>query len=128
MFCDEPTSGLDSFMAINVISLLKEMASQGRTIICSIHQPSSQLFEMLDYILLLANGRVAFIGDKGDNGVRMLYYKIQLISKTFSQKKLSISFQAFIWIVQRIIIQQIFISKNYRLFLNSRNIVLKKLM
>jgi len=76
MFCDEPTSGLDSFMAINVISLLKEMASQGRTIICSIHQPSSQLFQMLDHILLLANGRVAFIGERGENQIQIIASKL----------------------------------------------------
>ena len=38
MFCDEPTSGLDSYMAQNVIEVLKEMANQGRTIVATIHQ------------------------------------------------------------------------------------------
>ncbi len=66
MFCDEPTTGLDSFMAINMISLLKQMASQGRTIICSIHQPSSESFEMFDQIMLMANGRVAYFGERGE--------------------------------------------------------------
>ena len=65
MFCDEPTTGLDSFMAQNVVTVLKEMSSQGRTIVCTIHQPSSEVFAMFDQILLMADGRVAFIGESG---------------------------------------------------------------
>ncbi|XP_050540574.1 protein white [Daktulosphaira vitifoliae] len=62
MFCDEPTSGLDSFMAQNVISVLKSMSTKGKTIICTIHQPSSEVYSMFDKILLLANGQTAFLG------------------------------------------------------------------
>ncbi|CAG2176026.1 unnamed protein product, partial [Oppiella nova] len=62
LFCDEPTSGLDSFMAQNLIECLKTMASEGRTIICTIHQPSSQVFALFDNILFMADGRVAFMG------------------------------------------------------------------
>ncbi|KAI8777535.1 protein white-like [Biomphalaria glabrata] len=61
-FCDEPTSGLDSFMAQNIITTLQKMASKGRVILCTIHQPSSELFSMFDQILLLAEGRTAFMG------------------------------------------------------------------
>ncbi|CAG2116672.1 unnamed protein product, partial [Medioppia subpectinata] len=38
------------------------MASEGRTIVCTIHQPSSQVFALFDHILLMADGRVAFMG------------------------------------------------------------------
>ncbi|CAG2162948.1 unnamed protein product, partial [Oppiella nova] len=62
MFCDEPTSGLDSFMAQSIVQELKSMASEGRTVICTIHQPSSQVFELFEHLLLLADGRVAFMG------------------------------------------------------------------
>ncbi|XP_026676530.1 protein white [Diaphorina citri] len=62
MFCDEPTSGLDSFMAQNVVTVLKNMANKKKTIICTIHQPSSEVYAMFDKILLMAEGRVAFIG------------------------------------------------------------------
>uniref|UniRef100_A0A915Q3K2 ABC transporter domain-containing protein n=1 Tax=Setaria digitata TaxID=48799 RepID=A0A915Q3K2_9BILA len=48
LFCDEPTSGLDSFMAVQVVNCLKEMAKKGKTIITTIHQPSSQVFDMFD--------------------------------------------------------------------------------
>ena len=62
MFCDEPTSGLDSYMAQNVVEALRNMAIKGKTIMCTIHQPSSQLFSMFDSILLMAEGKVAFQG------------------------------------------------------------------
>lgn len=62
MFCDEPTSGLDSFMALNVAQVLKSMALSGKTVICTIHQPSSELFALFDKLLLLAEGKVAFLG------------------------------------------------------------------
>lgn len=66
MFCDEPTSGLDSFMAQNVVSVLRDMAAQGRTIVCTIHQPSSEVFAMFDHLLLMADGRVAYLGKNQD--------------------------------------------------------------
>lgn len=64
MFCDEPTSGLDAFMAHNLVSMIRRMARQkGRTIICTIHQPSSDVFSLFDSLLLLADGRVAYMGE-----------------------------------------------------------------
>ncbi|CAH1154007.1 unnamed protein product [Phaedon cochleariae] len=62
MFCDEPTSGLDSFMALNVVQVLKTMAQGGKTVVCTIHQPSSELYAMFDKLLLMSEGRVAFMG------------------------------------------------------------------
>ncbi|ENN81632.1 hypothetical protein YQE_01995, partial [Dendroctonus ponderosae] len=66
MFCDEPTSGLDSFMALNVVQTLKSMAQSGKTVICTIHQPSSELYTMFDKLLLMAEGRIAFLGTPED--------------------------------------------------------------
>ncbi|XP_077978140.1 protein white-like [Glandiceps talaboti] len=62
MFCDEPTSGLDSFMAESVIKSLKDLADRGHTVICTIHQPSSDICAMFDRILIMAAGRCAYLG------------------------------------------------------------------
>ncbi|CAG7830299.1 unnamed protein product [Allacma fusca] len=62
LFCDEPTSGLDSHTAHTIISLLEQLAARGRTIICSIHQPSSKVFSAFNHLILLTDGRVAFTG------------------------------------------------------------------
>ena len=65
LFCDEPTSGLDSYLAESVIKILKKMSQSGRTIICTIHQPSSEVFILFDKISLLTQGKLAFIGSSG---------------------------------------------------------------
>eukprot|EP00918_Siedleckia_nematoides_P082267 GHVU01180318.1.p2 GENE.GHVU01180318.1~~GHVU01180318.1.p2 ORF type:complete len:250 (+),score=38.00 GHVU01180318.1:150-899(+) len=58
LFLDEPTTGLDSAIAAQVLKCLLRMAAQGKTIICTLHQPRSSIFSMFDHILLLNAGEV----------------------------------------------------------------------
>ncbi|KAL6757501.1 ABC-2 type transporter-domain-containing protein [Haematococcus lacustris] len=63
LFLDEPTSGLDSFTAYKVVRILSSVAYKyGRTIICTIHQPSSEVFNIFDDTIILAEGQVLFHG------------------------------------------------------------------
>lgn len=62
LYLDEPTSGLDSTTAQRIVSILWELARGGRTVVTTIHQPSSRLFYMFDKILLLSEGNPIYFG------------------------------------------------------------------
>mmetsp|Transcript_11148 Transcript_11148/g.25315 ORF Transcript_11148/g.25315 Transcript_11148/m.25315 type:complete len:643 (-) Transcript_11148:6-1934(-) len=65
IFVDEPTTGLDSFQAQNVMQTLKELAQAGHTVLCTIHQPRSSIYQMLDKVILMAAGEMAYYGSSG---------------------------------------------------------------
>ncbi|KAK5584609.1 hypothetical protein RB653_006223 [Dictyostelium firmibasis] len=71
LFIDEPTSGLDSHSASELITKLKQLANNStkgqRTIIFSIHQPSAELFEQFDNLILLHQGNPYFSGKREDS-------------------------------------------------------------
>uniref|UniRef100_A0A1A9WZY2 ABC transporter domain-containing protein n=1 Tax=Glossina brevipalpis TaxID=37001 RepID=A0A1A9WZY2_9MUSC len=62
LYLDEPTTGLDSSSCSQCIDLLKKLASQGHTIICTIHQPSAMLFERFDKLYTLVDGYCMYQG------------------------------------------------------------------
>ncbi|GAA6032631.1 hypothetical protein JCM8097_004852 [Rhodosporidiobolus ruineniae] len=67
LFLDEPTSGLDSQAAYEVVRFLQKIAQTGMAILCTIHQPSGELFEMFDNVVLLApGGKVVYTGATAD--------------------------------------------------------------
>ncbi|KDR85534.1 hypothetical protein GALMADRAFT_234460 [Galerina marginata CBS 339.88] len=68
LFLDEPTSGLDAQSAWNLVRFLRKLADQGQAILCTIHQPSSLLFESFDRLLLLQRGgETVYFGDIGQD-------------------------------------------------------------
>ena len=66
LFLDEPTSGLDATSAASVMKTLKALSSLGITIIVIIHQPRVEIFEMIDELILLGNGRLLYQGKEAD--------------------------------------------------------------
>ncbi|KAL2546044.1 ABC transporter G family member 7 [Forsythia ovata] len=66
IFADEPTTGLDAFQAEKVMETLRQLAQDGHTVICSIHQPRSSVYEKFDDIVLLTEGALVFAGPARD--------------------------------------------------------------
>ncbi|KAK6937179.1 ABC transporter-like, ATP-binding domain [Dillenia turbinata] len=63
LFLDEPTSGLDTASAFFIVRALRNIAQDGRTVIASIHQPSSEVFALFDDLCLLSGGQNVYFGD-----------------------------------------------------------------
>ncbi|KAK7033390.1 pleiotropic drug resistance ABC transporter [Favolaschia claudopus] len=75
LFLDEPTSGLDSQSAWAIMLFLKQLAASGQAILCTIHQPSAELFETFDRLLLLKKGgQVVYFGDIGESSMTLIRY------------------------------------------------------
>ncbi|XP_047360900.1 protein scarlet-like isoform X5 [Vespa velutina] len=66
LFCDEPTTGLDSYAAMTIVKTLHNVATRGKIVICSIHQPASGLLDIFHQLLLISASRVAFQGSITD--------------------------------------------------------------
>lgn len=72
LFIDEPTSGLDSFTAYKIVKLLIDFLDKGKTVVCTIHQPSSKMFKLFPSLLLLMDGHTIYHGPAGES---MDYFK-----------------------------------------------------
>ncbi|KAL8964188.1 MAG: hypothetical protein Q9183_004632, partial [Haloplaca sp. 2 TL-2023] len=64
---DEPTSGLDAFTASSIMTVLRGLAEEGRTVVLTVHQARSDLFQHFGKILLLARGGSPVFAGKGSD-------------------------------------------------------------
>lgn len=63
LLLDEPTSGLDAATSISLLHSLHHLSNRGVTIVATIHQPRREIFELFDYLILLApEGRLVYCG------------------------------------------------------------------
>ncbi|GLT52204.1 hypothetical protein SLA2020_255570 [Shorea laevis] len=62
LILDEPTSGLDATAAHRLVSTLGSLAQKGKTIVTSMHQPSSRVYQMFNSVLVLSEGRSLYFG------------------------------------------------------------------
>ncbi|KYQ99842.1 ABC transporter G family protein [Tieghemostelium lacteum] len=75
LFLDEPTSGLDAQSSYNIVKFIRKLADAGMPLVCTIHQPSSVLFEHFDRLLLLAKGgKTVYFGDIGEKSQTLISY------------------------------------------------------
>ncbi|EYU45829.1 hypothetical protein MIMGU_mgv1a019588mg [Erythranthe guttata] len=75
IFMDEPTSGLDARAAAIVMRTVRNTVDTGRTVVCTIHQPSIDIFEAFDELLLLKRGgQVIYAGPLGRHSNKIIEY------------------------------------------------------
>ncbi|CAI0410737.1 unnamed protein product [Linum tenue] len=75
IFMDEPTSGLDARAAAIVMRTVRNTVDTGRTVVCTIHQPSIDIFESFDELLLLKRGgQVIYAGSLGRHSHKLVEY------------------------------------------------------
>ncbi|KAL5975821.1 ABC transporter G member 36 [Asimina triloba] len=75
IFMDEPTSGLDARAAAIVMRTVRNTVDTGRTVVCTIHQPSIDIFEAFDELLLLRRGgEEIYVGPLGHNSCHLIKY------------------------------------------------------
>ncbi|GLJ30759.1 hypothetical protein SUGI_0609870 [Cryptomeria japonica] len=75
IFMDEPTSGLDARAAAIVMRTVRNTVDTGRTVVCTIHQPSIDIFEAFDELLLMKRGgQVIYAGPLGRNSHKLIEY------------------------------------------------------
>ncbi|KAG5224667.1 ABC transporter family member [Salix suchowensis] len=80
LILDEPTSGLDATAAYRVVLTLGSLAQKGKTIVTSMHQPSSRVYQMFDSVLVLSEGACLYFG-KGSEA--MAYFESVGYSPSF---------------------------------------------
>lgn len=64
LLLDEPTSGLDSASTFNVMEFIVKLCHEGKTVICTIHQPSSLVYDMFTNVMVLSGGETVYCGPR----------------------------------------------------------------
>ncbi|KAK7279727.1 hypothetical protein RJT34_24784 [Clitoria ternatea] len=72
LILDEPTSGLDSTAAHRLVVTLGSLAKKGKTVVTSVHQPSSRVYQMFEKVLVLSEGQCLYFG-KGSDAMRYFH-------------------------------------------------------
>jgi ABC-type multidrug transport system ATPase subunit len=94
IFMDEPTSGLDARAAAIVMRTVRNTVDTGRTVVCTIHQPSIDIFEAFDELLLMKRGgQVIYSGPLGRNSCKVIeyfevFYKLLSLYKRYINKNM----------------------------------------
>ena len=92
IFMDEPTSGLDARAAAIVMRTVRNTVDTGRTVVCTIHQPSIDIFEAFDELLLMKRGgQVIYSGPLGRNSCKVIeyfevFYRLLSLSRKYRNK------------------------------------------
>ncbi|MFS8007348.1 putative ABC-type sulfate transporter [Helianthus anomalus] len=75
IFLDEPTTGLDARAAAIVMRTVRNTVDTGRTVVCTIHQPSIHIFESFDELILMKmGGQIIYAGPLGKQSHKLLDY------------------------------------------------------
>ncbi|KAL6864961.1 hypothetical protein ACP4OV_016112 [Aristida adscensionis] len=75
IFMDEPTSGLDARAAAIVVRTVRNTVNTGRTVVCTIHQPSIDIFEAFDELFLMKRGgQEIYVGPLGHHSSELIKY------------------------------------------------------
>ncbi|KAK9946083.1 hypothetical protein M0R45_011563 [Rubus argutus] len=75
IFMDEPTSGLDARAAAIVMRTVRNTVDTGRTVVCTIHQPSIDIFDAFDELFLLKRGgEEIYVGPLGRHSTHLIKY------------------------------------------------------
>ena len=78
IFLDEPTTGLDASGTLKLVTVLRNLANQGRTIICTIHQPRIDAFNLFHMVLLMNSGQSLYFGPVSE--VIDYFYSTKMVS------------------------------------------------
>jgi ABC transport system ATP-binding/permease protein len=83
LFLDEPTSGLDPQTAQDIVSLIRQLADDGRMVFLVTHDVTPSIMSMVDHLMVLApGGRLAWFGPPED---ALSWFKVKSVDEIFAR-------------------------------------------